>query len=95
MKQIAALEKKRAEDDWIKNMTDEELHQAIIDDLAKMGFESEEAYLDAAKKFILEKDPKANVTHDVAIYNRIFELIEDFEIFEEFMQKYSSVELTE
>jgi hypothetical protein len=34
--------------------------------------------------------PGANVTHDSAIENRFFELTEDFKVFDEFMQKYSS-----
>lgn len=86
MKQIAALEKKQAEDDRIKNMTDEELQEEINRELAELGFSSEEEFNDAAKKFILEKDPQANVTHNYAINERFFELIEDFKMFEEFMQ---------
>jgi hypothetical protein len=95
LKRLASLEKKQSKDDKIKNLTDAELQEEINQELAKMGFESEEEFLDAAKNFILEKDPQANVTHDYAIHKRIFELFEDCKLVEEFMLKYSSVELTE
>lgn len=92
LKHAAALEKKRSEDSRIENMTDEELRSAIEDDIRSMGFESEAHYLDCAKKFILKKDPHANVTHDYAVHKHIAELCEDFKILEEFMLKYSSLE---
>jgi hypothetical protein len=95
LKQAAKMELKRAENDWIKNMTDEELQEKLNRELAELGFKSEEEFNDAAKKFTLENDPDANVTHDYAVNKRIFELFKDFRMFEEFMLKYSSVEWTE
>ena len=95
LKRVADLENKQSEDNRIKNMTDEELQQTIDDDLRSMGFESAVNFYECAKKFILEKDEQANVSHEFAIHKRIFELLEDFKIFEEFMLKYSSLELME
>jgi hypothetical protein len=95
LKQIAAIEKKQSENDYLKNLTDEELQEQIDNELAKLGFKSQEEFYDAAKKFILEKDEHANVTHEIAINKHIFELFKDCKMFEEFMLKYSSVEWTE
>lgn len=95
LKRVAALENKQAEDVRIKNMTDEELQEEIKKELEKLGFESEEDFYEAAKKFILEKDEHANVSHDFAISERIFEMFKDLKLFEEFIIKYSRVELTE
>jgi len=95
LKRVADLENKQSEDNRIENMTDEELQQVIDDGLRSMGFESEVNFYECAKKFILEKDEQANVSHEFAIHKHIFELPEDFKIFEEFMLKYSSLELME
>lgn len=88
LKRLVALENKQLEDNRIKNMTEEELQQAIDDDLRSMGFESEVIFYECAKKFILEKDEQANVSHEFAIHKHIFELFKDFKIFEDFMLKY-------
>ena len=85
LKRVAALENKNSEDCRIKNMTDEELQDEIDRDLKKLGFRSQADFIEGAKNFVLENDPGANVTHDYAI-----ELTEDFKVFDEFMQKYSS-----
>jgi hypothetical protein len=90
LKRVAALENKNSEDCRIKNMTDEELQDEIDRDLKKLGFRSQADFIEGAKNFVLENDPGANVTHDSAIENRFFELTEDFKVFDEFMQKYSS-----
>jgi len=95
LKRITVLEIKQSKDSRIKNMTDEELQQAIEEDLRIIGFESESHYLECVKKFILEKDEQANVSHEFAIHKRISELFEDIKIWGELMLKYSSVELTE
>lgn len=95
LKSAANFEYRHSEDYRIKNMADEELQEEINRELDELGYESEESYLEAAKKFLLEKDSQANVTHDYAIHKRIFELFEDVKIWEEFMLKYSSLELTE
>ena len=95
LKRVAAFENKQSGDNRIKNMTDEELQQVIDDNFRSMGFESAVIFYECAKKFILEKDEQANVSHEFAIHKRIFELLEDFKIFEEFMLKYSSLELME
>ncbi len=95
LQRVADLKNNQAEDLRIKNMTDEELQEELNKELEKLGFESEEEFNEAAKKFILEKDPQANVSHVFAINDRIFEMVKDFKLFEEFMIKYSSVELTE
>jgi len=92
LKRVVALESKQSKDSRIKNMTGEELQQAIEEDLRIIGFESEAYFMECAKVFILEKDGQANVSHEYAIQRRIFELFEDFKIFEEFMLKYSSLE---
>lgn len=95
LKRVAALKNNQDEDLRIKNMTDEELQEELKKELENLGFGSEEEFNEAAKKFILEKDPLANVSHVFAINDRIFEMVKDFKLFEEFMIKYSSVELTE
>lgn len=95
LKRIAAFESKQLEDSRIKNMTDEELQQAIEEDIRSMGFESQAHFYECAKQFILENDEQANVSHEFAIHKRIYELFEDFKIFEVFMLKYSILELTE
>lgn len=95
LKRAAALESKQAENNRLKNMTDEELQEECTKELQKLGFESEAYFYDCAKKFILEKGTGANVTNEYAVHDRIFELFENSEICEEFMQKYSSLELTE
>lgn len=91
LKRAAALENKNSEDYRIKNMTDEELQEAINQDLKKLGFNSYAEYLEAVNDFVFEKDPQTNMTNDIAVYNRFSELTEDFKIFAEFMQKYSSL----
>jgi len=93
LKRAAALENKNSEDYRIKNMTDEELQDEIDRDLKKLGFKSQADFIEAAKNFVLVHDPGANVTHDYAIEKRFFELTEDFKAFEEFLRKYSSLEL--
>lgn len=93
LKRAAALENELAVNSRLKNITDEELQDEIDRDLKKLGFKSQADFIEAAKNFVLENDPGANVTHDYAIEKRFFELIEDFKVFEEFLQKYSSLEL--
>ncbi|WP_048049151.1 hypothetical protein [Methanosarcina mazei] len=93
LKRAAALENKNSEDYRIKNMTDEELQDEIDRDLKKLGFKSQADFIEAAKNFVLVHDPGANVTHDYAIEKRFFELTEDFKVFEEFLRKYSILEL--
>ena len=93
LKKAAAIENKQSEDYRIKNMTDEELQDEIDRDLKKLGFKSQADFIEAAKNFVLVHDPGANVTHDYAIEKRFFELTEDFKVFEEFLRKYSILEL--
>ena len=95
LKRVAAINKKQSEDDRIKNMTDEELQQAIEEGSKSLGFASNAYFYECAKKFILEKDEQANVSHEYAIHKRVFELFEYLKTWEEFMLKYSSLELTE
>ncbi len=95
LKRVVDIENKQSENNRIKNMMDEELRQAIAEELQRLGFESDAHFYECAKNLILEKDARANVSHVFAISERIFELFEDFKIYEEFMLKYSSLELTE
>lgn len=95
LKRVADLGNKQSGDNRIKNMTDEELQQVIDDNFRSMGFESAVIFYECAKKFILEKDKQANVSHEYAISKRIFELFKDFKTRDEFMRKYSSLELME
>lgn len=95
LKWVAAFESKQLADSRIKNMTTEELNQLIEEDLRIMGFESQANYYECAKKFILENDENANVSHECAILKHISELFKDFKLIEEFIVKYSSLELME
>lgn len=78
LKQIAALEKKPAEDDRIKNMTAEELQQAINDEFAKLGFKSEEDLFDAAKRYFAENGLKTSFSNEYQLREYIFENDERF-----------------
>lgn len=93
LKRAAALENELVVNNRLKNITDEELQDEIDRDLKKLGFKSQADFIEAAKNFVLENDPGANVTHDYAIEKRFFELTDDFNVFDEFLQKYSSLEL--
>lgn len=95
LKNTAASQIKKQSEVDLSKLTDEELRQAIEEDIHSLGFESSAYFLECAKNFILEKDLNANVSHEFAIISRVFELFEDFKMWEEFMQKYSSLELTE
>lgn len=95
LKKFSSIMQRNAVDEWLKNATDEELQAELDSDLEKLGFESEEEFHDAAKKFILEKDEHADVSCDSTTHIHIFELFEDIGMFEEFMMKYSSLELME
>jgi hypothetical protein len=90
LKRVAALENKNSEDYRIKNITDEELQEAINQDLKELGFNSYAEYREAVNNFVFEKDPQTNMTNDIAVDNRFSELTEDLKMFDEFMQKYSS-----
>lgn len=90
LKRAAAIKYKQSEDYRIQNMTDEELREAINQDLKELGFDTYAEYREAVNNFVFEKDPQTNMTNDFAIDNRFSELTEDFKIFEEFLQKYSS-----
>ena len=95
LKRAAALENKQSEDNRIKNMTDEELQEECTRELEKLGFESEAHFYECAKMFILEKNEQVNMSNEYAVHKRIFELFENFKMFEEFMFKYSSLEWSE
>jgi hypothetical protein len=95
LKRMAAFESKQFADSRIENMTTEELNRLIEEDIRIMGFESRATYYECAKKFILEKDEQANVSHEYAISKRLFELFKDFKLIDEFMLRFSSLELME
>lgn len=95
LKKSASIEQKNADAERLKSLTDEELQEAINQDLFFLGFNTQAEFNEAVKKFVSEKDPQTNIENDYAIEKRFFELIEDFKIFEEFVQKFSSLELDE
>lgn len=73
LKRVAAFEKKQFEDDRVKNMTDEELQQVIDEELAIMGFKSEEELCDAAKKYCVENGLKKIFYNDYNVHDFLFE----------------------
>lgn len=95
LKRMAAFESKQLADSRIKNMTTEQLNRLIEEDTRILGFESQANYYECAKKFFLEKDGQANVSHEYAIQKHMSELFKDFKLIDEFMRKFRSLELME
>lgn len=88
LKRIAALEKKRLEDNWIKNLTDEELQEELDKELANLGFKSEDELYEAALKYFAENGLQTIFNNDYALHNYLFEQPE--EIIVDFILKHGN-----
>lgn len=61
----------------IQNMTDEELQQAIYEELAKLGFKSKEELQEAAKKYFAESGLNIPFYNEYQFEQVIFEHLDD------------------
>jgi hypothetical protein len=95
LKKAALIEKKQAEDDWVKNLTDEELQEEINQDLAKLGFKSEEEFYESAKKYLAENGLKIEFCNDYVFQDYVSEQLLDHskDYLEDFVKKYGNPEL--
>lgn len=77
LKKAAALENKQAEDNRIKNMTDEELQAEIDKELHNMGFRSTDEFYTSAKEYFAEHGLKTVFYNDYAVHDYLFEQPEE------------------